>query len=167
MANIDNPRGFQPIRYSSARPRLTEYLSAGSAAIYPGDVLKKNGSGRVLTITAVTDVPFGVAAEYVPATAGASVLVYDDLVNTEFVCQSDDASLTDSTSNGNFFDLTVTTGDTLRLISKQELDGNASVRDSLILVDKVNHPKNDWGANVDVIVRFRVDANATVTTVTA
>lgn len=162
MANIDNPKGFIPYKSKTGTISSRTYLSDGSAAIFKGDPVKKDGSGRVLSITATGDSPMGVAAHHVAATAGLEVKVYDDLVNTTFITQSDDATLTDNTSNGNFFDITVTTGDTTTLRSKMELDGNGSAEDVLILIDKINRVDNTWAANVDVEVAFRVDTQAVV-----
>lgn len=162
MANVDWPHGFR-FAYTKhgGPPRITKMLST-AAIIYPGDLVKKDGSGRVLTITAAADNPIGVAASYCPATAGSEVYVYDDLANTIFECQSDDATIADSTQNGNFFDVVVTTGDTTTRQSKHELDGDASAEDTLTLIGIVEKPGNAWGANVSVYVQVRVDANAGV-----
>jgi hypothetical protein len=163
MANVDFPMGFKAVQTKTGvSPRITKYKTDGSAIIYPGDAVKKDGSGRVLTITAASDNPMGVAATYAAATAGDDVYVYDDLTNTIFEVQVDDATLTDDTSTGNFFDITVTTGDTTRLISKHELDGDASAEDTLVLRGKADRPGNAWGANVNVLVEFRVDTQTQV-----
>jgi hypothetical protein len=162
MANADRPFGF---RFHSTRhggpPQLTEYKST-AAAIYPGDVVKKDGSGRILAVTAAADNPMGVAASYGDATAGNVIQVYDDLLNTFFEVQVDDATLTDDTVIGNFYDQTVTTGDTTTLQSKQELDGDASAQDTLTIRGLVNRPDNAWGAWAKVIVQIRVDSQAPV-----
>ena len=163
MANKDFPRGFSPAyTETGVAPPVHRYYSDGSAAIYKGDPVKKDGSGRVLSITATADYHIGVAAHYVAATAGAEILVYDDFYNTVFECQSDDATLADSTQNSNFFDITVATGNTATLTSIMELNGDLSADDNLILVDIVERPDNAWGANVDVYVKFRVNPNAVV-----
>jgi len=163
MANVDNPRGFHPAYTETGGAIVNKrFYSDGSAAIYPGDPVKKDGSGRVLSVTASTDNPMGVATTYAAATAGTEVYVCNDFYNTVFECQSDDATLADSTANGNFFDLTVTTGNTTTLRSQMELDGNASSRDTLTLIDIVERPDNAWGANVDIYVKFRVDTQAVV-----
>ena len=162
MANVDWPHGFK-FAYTThgGPPQITKYLST-AAKIFPGDYVKKDGSGRVLAVTAVADNGIGVAASYCPATAGSDIYVYDDLANTVFECQADDATLANDTQNGNFFDIIVTTGDTTTLQGKQELDGDASAEDTLVLVGIYDVPNNAWGANVRVYVQFRVDANATV-----
>jgi len=163
MANVDFPMGYKPVQTSTGvSPRVTTYKSDGSAIIYPGDLVKKDGSGRVLSITAAADNPFGVAATYAAATAGTEVQVYDDLDNTLFEVQVDDGTLTDDTAIGNYFDTTFVTGDTTRLISKQELDGDSSADDTLRLVGLASRPGNAWGTNANVIVQVRVNESATV-----
>lgn len=167
MANVDWPAGFR-VGYTKhgSPPRLTSYKSDGSAIIYPGDAVKKDGSGRVLTITAAGDDPIGVATSYAAAVADTEVFVHDDPANTVYIVQSDDATLTDDTAILNFFDITITTGDTTTQRSKHELNGDASAEDTLILVGLVNRPDNAWGANCDVYVQFRVDPQAVVITTT-
>jgi hypothetical protein len=163
MANQDRPYGFRfAMTTHGGEPRITKMLSDGSAAIYPGDLVKKDGSGRILSITGQGDNPNGVANTYVAATADAAVYVYDDLVNTIFTAQMDGADVTDDTSNGNFFDVVVTTGDTTTLQGKQEIDSDDSADDTLLLIDKVDRVDNAWGANVECYVKVRVDANANV-----
>lgn len=160
MANTDFPRGFYSARSETGgAPRVGKYKNT-AAAVYIGDVVKKDGSGRILTITAVTDVPFGVAKNYRDATGGEFVYVYDDLENTTFEVQVDDNSITDDTDVGNFFDVAaIVTGDTTRLTSKLELDGNASVRDTLTLYSMITRPDNDDAlANNKVRVKVRVDS---------
>ena len=162
MANIDRPRGYL-LGYTKhgGPPQVTTYKST-AAIIYPGDLVKKDGSGRILAITAVTDNPIGVAKSYAAAVAGTEVFVFDDLANTVFRTQIDDGTITDDTSNGNFFDTTFVTGDTVTGLSKMELDGDSSGDDTLTLVGLVNEPDNAWGTNAEVYVEVRVDANASV-----
>jgi hypothetical protein len=163
MANVDFPMGYKPVMSLTGGPPVImpgDRYSDGSAAIYPGDPLKKDGSGRYLTVTAATDSPVSVAANYIAASDTTTVLQMYGITNTIFEVQSDDATLADDTQIGNFFDMTITTGDTTRLTSKHELDGDASAQDTLILVGKAERPGNAWGANVNVLVKFRVDANA-------
>jgi len=161
MANPDKPLGFR-IGYTThgGPPRMTKYKNT-AVAIYPGDLVHLDGSGRVNSISS-TETPMGVAVNYVSATAGQSVYVYDDLVNTVFTVQVDDSTLADDTVTGNFYDPLCTTGDTTTLQSQQELDGDASAEDTLIVLGKVDSPDNAWGANVNVYVKVRADSQATV-----
>ncbi len=162
MANADRPFGFRFAYTTHSGPaQLTKYKST-AAAIYPGDYIKKDGSGRILTVTAVSDSGFGVAMSYGDATAGNEIYVYDDLPNTVFIAQVDDGTLTDDTAIGNFFDIIATTGDTTTLQSKQEVDGDGSAEDTLVLRGLVDRPDNAWGTNCKVYVQFRVDTQATV-----
>jgi hypothetical protein len=165
MANVDFPMGFKPVMSLTGGPPVImpgDRFSDGTAAIYPNDPIKKDGSGRYLTITAAGDNPVAVAGNYIAASDTTTVLQMYSLRETIFEVQCDDATLADDTQIGNFFDITITTGDTTRLISKHELDGDASAEDTLVLVGKADRPGNAWGANVNVLVKFRVDANADV-----
>lgn len=161
MANPDKPFGLR-VAYTThgGPPRLTKYKNT-AAAIYPGDAVHLDGSGRVNTISS-TETPMGVAANYVSATADQDVFVYDDLANTVFMIQADGADLADDTVIGNFYDLLCTSGDTTTLQSKFELDSSASAEDHLIVLGKVDTPDNAWGANVNVYVKIRTDTQAQV-----
>ncbi len=163
MANTDAPRGYyNPQTDTGSAARVRDYKSDGVAIIYPGDLVDI-ASGRIASITSAADNPIGVAAGYAAAVADTVVPVYDDLVNTSFEVQIDDNTITDDTVIGDFFDTTVTTGDTTRLTSTMELDGDASAQDTLVIVEMVNRPDNDDSlANNKVRVKIRVDAQATV-----
>ena len=166
MANPDKPFGF---RFHSTRhggpPRVTKYKNT-AVAIYPGDVVHLDGSGRVNSITD-GEAGMGVALNYVSATAGQDVYVMDDLQNTLFTVQCDGADIADDTAIGNYFDITVTTGNTTTLQGQQELDTSDSTHDQLQLIGLVNKPGNDWGIHADVIVRFHVDTSLQIAAVTA
>lgn len=165
MANVDFPMGFKAVMSLTGGPPVImpgDRYSDGSAAIGRGDALKKDGSGRYLSITATGDNPVAVAVNHVAASDTTTLLQMYSLRETLFEVQSDDATLANDTQIGNFFDITINTLDTTRLISKHELDGDASAKDTLILVAKADRPGNAWGANVNVLVKFRVDANADV-----
>lgn len=167
MANVDFPMGLKAVETShGGPPRIGEYKSDGSAIIYPGDLIKKDGSGRVLTLTAVTETPFAVAETYAAAVAGTVISAYDDLVNTYFEIQVDDATLADDTVIGNYYDPLVPTGDTVRLRSKHELDGDASAEDTFRVIRKADRPNNAWGLNVNVIVQIRATEAAPVVAAT-
>jgi hypothetical protein len=165
MANVDFPMGFKPVMSLTGGPPVImpgDRYSDGSAAIGEGDPLKKDGSGRWLSITAAGDNPDAVAANYIASGDTTTLLQMYSLRETIFEVQSDDATLADDTQIGNYFDITVNTPDTTRLRSTMELDGDASAEDTLILIGKAERPGNAWGANVNVLVKFRVDADADV-----
>ena len=162
MANADKPFGFKLAYTLTGGPASLRKYKSTAAAIYPGDLVKKDGSGRILAITSAADNPMGVAASYGDATAGNTIYVYDDLVNSVFEVQCDGADLADDTVIGNFYDPTVTTGDTTMLHSKQELDSDASAQDTLAVIGLVERPDNAWGEFAKVFVRVRVDSQAVV-----
>jgi hypothetical protein len=173
MANADFPMGFKIVGTWTGGPPVIlpgDHYSDGTAAIYPGDAVKASGSGTYVTITATNDNPVAVAANYIAISDTTTELKLYSLRENVFEVQADGSTLTSSvgpTKIGTYFDLTVTTGDTTRLISKQELDDDASTSDTLILLSKANRPDNAWGANVNLLVKFRVDADADVIAVTA
>jgi hypothetical protein len=169
MANVDFPMGFKAVGTWTGGPPVLlpgPHYSDGTAAIYPGDVIKPSGSGTYLTITAVSDNPVAVAANYIAVSDTTTELKLYSLRETIFEVQADGSTLTSSvgpTKIGTYFDIaTIVTGDTTRLISQLELDDDASAEDTLILLSKTNRPDNAWGANVNVLVKFRVDADADV-----
>lgn len=162
MANIDFAKGFVSPQTTHGGAVHTSAYKNTAVAIFKGDVVKKDGSGRVLAIDAITDVPMGVAAHYVSATGGQIIHVHDDLRNTTFEAQFDANEVIDDTQVGNFFDFgAIATGDTTRLTSKHLVDSNASVRDSLILVEMIKRPDNDDSLTKNVArFMFRVDSQA-------
>lgn len=169
MANADRPFGFR-FGYSihGGPPHIGMYKNT-AVAIYPGDVVHLDGSGRVnsvLTADIATDVPIGVAINYVDGTADQDVFVMDDLANTIFKVQADGADIADDTQKGTFFDILMTTGNTTTLQGKQELDSSNSVEDHLILLDKVGLPNNAYGEFVEVYVKIRTDALTNVVALT-
>jgi hypothetical protein len=165
LANADKPFGLRPAYTShGGPPRITKYKNT-AVAIYPGDLVHKDGSGRVNTI-ASTETPMGVAVNYVSATADQAIYVYDDLANTFFRVQGDGTDLANDTVRMNFFDPICSTGNTTTLQGKMELDTDASAEDTLILIDKVHNPMNAWGGNVELIVKVRADTQAQVIAVT-
>jgi hypothetical protein len=165
MANADKPTGFRfAYTVHGGPPQIGKYKNT-AVAIYPGDLVHLDGSGRVNTISA-TETPMGVALNYVSSTADQDVYVYDDLTNTIFEVQVDDSTLSDDTANGNFFDPLCTTGNTTTLQGQMELDGDASSEDTLILIGKVDRPDNAWGEHVNVYVKVRANTQTDVSAVT-
>lgn len=165
MANRDAPFGFRYAYTLHGGPPHIGHYKNTAVAIYPGDLVHLDGSGRVNSI-ASTETPMGVAKNYVSATADQDVEVYDDLENTVFRVQADGADLADDTVIGLFYDVVATTGNTTTLQGKMELDSDASAEDTLVLLGKVDEPGNAWGANVEVYVRIRANELTTVLAVT-
>ena len=162
MANADKPFGFKVGYTLTGSPASLRTYKSTAAIIYPGDLVKFDGSGRILSITSAADNPMGVAATYGDATAGNKIQVFDDLVNTVFEVQCDGADLADDTVIGLFYDPTVTTGDTTMKFSKQELDSDASAQDTLAVIGLVPRSDNVWGEFAKVFVKIRVDSQANV-----
>lgn len=165
MANKDRPLGFRFAYTKHGGPPQIHHYKNTAVIIYPGDIVHLDGSGRVNT-AAITETPMGVAKNYVSATAGQDVEVYDDLENTIFRVQADEDDIADDTKTGLFFDFVATTGNTTTLQSKQELDSDSSAEDTLVLLGKVDEPGNDYGEFVEVYVRIRANELTTVLTVT-
>lgn len=96
MANVDHPHGLVPVmsRFKDT-PRMTKYYASVTTAIFRGDPVCINASGRVHSLTTVTgDTEIvGVAANYNAAgtTPTEQIWVYDD-PDTIFEIQSDGAT---------------------------------------------------------------------------
>ena len=165
MANADKPFGFRfAYTLHGGPPAIHTYLNT-AAIIYPGDPVYLDGAGRVAFCTHDL-APMGVAMNYVSATADQTVYVYDDLVNTIFTVQTDNAEPSANTKIGLFYDVLATTGDTVTHQSKHEMDGDATDTDTLELIGLVDRPDNAWGLYGDVYVRFHVNSQIQIITVT-
>ena len=114
MANVDKPRGLQPVRYLNGTPwngKFTMYYKTGGGAIYKGSLVKHDGSGSAdmktpgCAIAGAGDTAIGVAIAfantrylaayttnlekvYAPASASMYVAVVDD-PNVIFEVQED------------------------------------------------------------------------------
>jgi len=160
MANADKPRGFRFGYTKHGGPPLITHTTHGdlsTTAIYEGDPVYIS-AGKLVAATDGTDVPYGVAAAYSNASAG-SIPVYNDLRNTVFVAQVDDATVLGASLCGPniYYDMLYTAGTTASEQSTKEIDGDASDHDSVLIIDKVSRPDNAWGANVDVYCQIRLD----------
>jgi len=166
MANVDKPFVFRFAYTLHGGPPSTRKYKNTAVAIYPGDAVHLDGSGRVNTIS--SDVaPNGVALNYVSATADQAVYVMDDLTNTIFTVQADGSDLANDTVIGLFYDIVQTTGDTTTLQGKQELDSSDSTHDHLELIGLVDDPGNDWGEFCNVFVKFHVFSQIQIAAKTA
>jgi len=163
MANLDNARGFWPIRHlCGGEIRTNTYIvTTSTAAIYKGDALKVVAAGTVEVAGATSGViVVGVAAEWVTAakaaTAGTTIQVYDDPFIV-FGVQCDSGTAAAAIDVFSTADLVVTTGDTVLGISKHELDTSdlaAGSQASLKVIGLVDEPGNAWGEHADVEVLF-------------
>jgi hypothetical protein len=166
MANADKPFGFRfGYTLHGGPPAVHTYVNT-AVAIYPGDCVMLDGSGAINTCTQATS-SMGVALNYVDATAGQTVYVYDDLKNTIFIAQADGTDISNSTKTGLFLDVTYTTGDTTTFQGQQEIDSDKTANDTLELIGKVDKPDNAYGGWVDCYVRFHVDTQMPIIVRTA
>jgi len=131
MANLDAPLGFRAVENGVAGivPRLRTYTVADSVAVYEGDLVAINSTGKIIaynTTDAAAGDLVGVAAHPVTAAADDRELqIYDDPAQI-FEVQADDNSLTVvSDYLFKFFKPVATTGNTTTLQSKHELDADS------------------------------------------
>ena len=164
MANVNKPFGFRFAYTLHGGPPSIGVYSNTCVAVYPGDAVALDGSGCIATTTASG---MGVALSYASATSEQDVYVYNDLKNTIFRTQADGSDLTSHAMVGLFYDIGGTTGNTVTLQSRQELDSDASTDDHLELMGLVDKPDNAWGAYADVYVRFHVDTQIPIAVATA
>lgn len=146
MANRDQVNGFEPF---GAVLRAAEYTAA--AAIYPGDLVKKNADGKVAQCAA-TEAACGVALSYASAD-GAKVLVADH-PDQRFVVQADDATIDAQTDIGLNADIVVGTASSTYKRSGMELDASTVATTQTLVIKILEVQKridNALGANVKVI----------------
>lgn len=164
MANPDKPKGFR-FAYTThgGPPAMNMYRPVGDVAIYNGDIVYQV-NGRINSMTTASEAsPVGVAAAYSASTDETSKIpVYDDLRNTIFIAQADGADIAGTSVIGNntLYDVNYGTPTTASELSLMEIDSDASANDSLYIIDKVDRPDNDWGANVDCYVQIRLDGRS-------
>jgi len=147
MANKDNVKGAEP---SGSCLRARRYVAA--ATIYPGDLVKQEGGGRVTPVSA-TDAAIGVAMDFASG-AGANVLVADH-PDQEFVIQSSGTDPDAQTDIGLNYDITAGSADTLYKRSGMELDassGGTLATRTLKLLRIDPRVDNVLGANADCVV---------------
>lgn len=132
MANVDNPRGFHPIRGSNGgEPRMRKYKANVTTDIFKGDLVQMTADGTIKTVVTTTGsaAQVGVAANYVDASDSSTnqdVWVYDD-PDQEFEIQDDGAAATPSQAVvGATFALIITAGNTTTGRSKHEIDASAA-----------------------------------------
>lgn len=154
MANLDRPRGFEPVGKVT---RQNVYVA--DAAIYPGDVVERTATGKVQPIAdgAVGTQIVGVAMSYAAAD-GDDVIVSDD-PNQLYRVQADGSDIDAQTDLGTNYDILATAGNSTYKISRMELDsdtGATTAATPLILVRVEAAPDNALGAQVDCIVKLNM-----------
>lgn len=154
MANVDNPRGFIPIRYKNGSPLRVEYfdVSSSNSAIGVNDIVERRSDGYVHIAQASSVSIVGVAAEAKSANAGGTIAVYP-APGLLMQAQSDDATITAQTDLGLNYNITATAPSGGK--SQMEIDGNTGATTATlpILVERVAeiidaNRTNTLGANV-------------------
>lgn len=150
MANADRPRGLEPY----GKVLRVQAYTAGSA-IYPGDPVALAADGKV--DRSAGSAIIGVALSYAAA-EDAEVLVADH-PDQQFVIQADDASINSVSEYGGNFDIALGSADTVYRKSQAELDGDTAdahseATNALKLIRKLPAINNDFGANVDCVVKI-------------
>lgn len=149
MANPDRPNGAVPF----GEPlRLNSYVAG--AAVYPGDFVKLDSSGRIV-VGAATDALIGVAIDYASA-AAASVLVADH-PDQQFVVQADETEIDAQTDVGQNADILATAANTTYKVSRMELDSSTIASDSTLALRILGVEAavdNAFGAQAKCIVRI-------------
>lgn len=151
MANVVNPRGFQPIHGNEGGPPPVNYYKANTSTnIYRNDVVEINSSGVLVTITATTGSTkiVGVAAHHIIAAADTNaqdIAVYDD-PDQVFTAQDDGGATPAQAQAGGTCEIVVTTGNTTTYQSKHSIKLSTVGTSSsapLILRGFLNIPSSD------------------------
>jgi len=172
MPNKDDARGFVPYQEGGAvKPDIFRRTLAPGAKVYPG-LLVKLSSGLYTAITAADDDVAGVAVGYADQAStdyyDSAILVIENIEDVTFRVQANGAVA--EADIGKYFKPSIVASDTTLKVSKMELDyltatttiGKAgpTLGARWELVGKVDEPGNDWGADCDVLVRFRRNYDA-------
>lgn len=145
MANRDIPSGFtKPMSKTGRPPYITPWKNT-AVAVFKGDAVDFDGSGRVRSATGTpsTIIPDGVAINHRSATVNQTVFVYTQLEDLTFEVQCDDNTITDDTTIGISYDITCPTGNTTTLQSAHELDANSTNTGQARHTHLITRPDND------------------------
>lgn len=156
MANVDNARGFWPVRHlSGGEIRTNNYPMTASTTIYKGDLLKVVDGGTVEPAAADAGIiVIGVAAEYKvsAATGTTEVAVYDD-PNIIFGVQADTGTAVAATERFETANHVAGSGSATTKLSGHELDSSDIATGSqLKIIGIINEPLNSWAEHVDLEV---------------
>lgn len=149
MANVSRPEGFRP---KGDVLRANKYI-AGSA-IYPGDMLTLDATGRAAVATAAQAL-VGAAASYAAA-AGDPVLVYDH-PDQLYIAQASGADIDAQTDMNLNYDIVASAPSTSYRVSRQVIDSatgavTATLPIKLLGIDE--KPDNALGAQVKCICKI-------------
>jgi len=158
MANVDNPRGFWPVRHlTGGQIRTNSYPMTASSTIYKGDLVKVVDGGTVeIGAADIGLAAVGVAAEYaVSAATGTTMIqVYDDPYIV-FGVQADSGTAVASTERFETANHVATTGSATTKLSANELDSSdIATGAQLKIIGIIDEPSNTWAEHVDLEVIF-------------
>ena len=158
MANVDSPRGFEPIGHlAGGEIRTMEFTLTTGQRVYKGDMLKGVAGGTVQVAAAGNDADvIGIAAEYVydsDSDGGMKVKVWVD-PNIIFKVQSmsgQTPALTDVFGTADIN--TYATGNNSTYLSITELAAiSTGAAAEWLVIGKVDSPDNAWGEHVKLKV---------------
>lgn len=157
MANVDNPRGFWPIRHlSGGEIRTNTYTLTTGEIMYEGSLVIATSAGTVSEAgdAATTDI-IGVSASFVDDSAsagGKTVEVYDDPMIV-FGAQVESAVTPAAGNVFNVADNTATAGSSTTGISGMEIDGlTTGSAKAVLIIGLASEVNNAWGQHADVEV---------------
>lgn len=133
QAAVDKPFGFRP--YGRVLRITPYYKDSGAVAIYPGDavILETDGGIGVAATGSVNII--GVAAMYSAAsTEVTDFLVYDHPDQLFMVQDDSDTTNMARANEGNNVNIVTTTGDTLTLESRQEIDSDTAATTATLAI---------------------------------
>ena len=155
MANVNQPRGFFPVRHLlGAQIESKKYILTTGATVYRGDLLKAVAAGTVQAASAGDGtIVVGVAAEYksdAASAGGVEVLVYDDPYIVFGVQADGSVAAADVFNTANH---TAGSGNATTKVSGHQLNAaNIGTGSQLKIIGKIDEPNNNWEAYVDLEV---------------
>ncbi len=147
MANVDKPMGALVVKNLSGGSLIASQHLTISATIFKNDFVIQEATGSIDIAVAAVDL-LGTAAHH--STGDNQEQHIYDSPGTIFMIQA--AGTEQQADMWGSGELLATTGDTVTLISKHEINTVSTGAAQLIVLDKVDRPDNVWGANVDLLV---------------
>ncbi len=157
MANVDKPRGFEPIGHlAGGEIRAHPFVVTASQTIFIGDPVIITSAGTVSICAANMDaIGLGISADWITtATAGDVIHVYCD-PNILFKVQTTDSITTTVDNVFNTADMiTYAAGNTTTGLSIMELSTPGTSTGDFMILGLWESPDNAWGEFSKVVVRF-------------
>ena len=157
MANADRPHGFVPY---SALLRCRPYGCDGSEIQYENDAMHVESDGLVHVATAGSLTHIGSNIAYHAAVAAsatsANPVIVSDHTEQLYEAQDDAQATSAQASVGSMCNGSVTTGSTVTLLSKQELDmgGIGETTNTWQILGLVPRIDNAFGSNADLVCQL-------------